>query len=157
MPIIKDFPVRYGRIYKVVLALVMPSLLIVPFIFLMIRFKELDEWKVWFTIYTFLGAIIGLSIWLALRLYPKALFCISHQEISLVFNRDNLFAPSDFTFNITDISAFKEGIIGTDSYYIFETKNPNRKFQVSAISYKVEDMLDFNEAMADISEMVNGA
>ena len=153
---IKEFPVRYGRTYKVVLALVLPSLLIIPFIFLMIGFKELKEWQEWTIIYTFLGAVIGLSIWLSLRVYPKALFCISRHEISLVFDHDYLLAPSDFTFNVEDITAFKEGTIGTDSYYIFETRNPHRKFQISSVSYKVEDMLDFNEAMAEIGEMVNG-
>lgn len=152
----KEFPVRYGRTYKVVLALVMPCLLIVPFIFFMQRFKSMEEWEVWVIIYTFLGAVIGLSIWLALRAYPKAVFCISREEISLVFNHDYLLAPNDFTFKVEDITAFREGTIGTDSYYIFETQNPARKFQVSATSYKVKDMLDFNEAMVEISEMVNG-
>ena len=153
---IKEFPVRYGRNYKVVLAIILPCLLIVPFIFLMQKFKSMEEWEVWVVIYTFLGAIIGLSVWLVLRIYPKTIFCIRYNEISLVFDHTNLFSPKDFTFNVEDITAFTEGTIRTDSYYIFETQNPSRKFQVSAISYKVEDMLDFNEAMVEISELVNG-
>ncbi len=156
MSVLKEFPVRYGRTYKVVLAIVLPCLLILPFIYLMLEFKSLEEWKVWVIIYVFLGAIIGLSIWLALRLYPKALFCISRDEISLVFNRDNLLAPSDFSFKVAEIIKFKQGTIGDDEYYIFTTQNPSRKFQISASSYKVEDMLDFYEAMAEIGEMVNG-
>jgi hypothetical protein len=153
---VTEFPVRFGQVYKLVLAILLPCLLMIPFIFIMTNFRSLEEWEVWVLIYSFLGIIIGLSLWLAIRSYPKALLCISHQEISLVFNRDNLLAPQDFSFNVADITAFKEGIIGTDSYYIFETKNPHRKFQVSAVSYEVEDMLDFNEAMVKISEMVNG-
>ncbi len=153
---VKEFPVRYGQVYKLVLAILLPCLLIIPFIFIMTNFRSLEEWEVWVLIYSFLGVVIGLSIWLSLNAYPKAMFCIRHKEISFVFNRDNILAPKDFSFNVSEIAFFKQGIIGGDDYYIFETQNPSRKFQVSAISYKVEDMLDFNEAMAEISEMANG-
>lgn len=149
---VKEFPVRYGHVYKVVLAILLPCFLIIPFIFIMTNFRSLEEWEVWVLIYSFLG----FSLWLALNAYPKAMFCIRQKEISLVFNRDNILAPKDFSFNVSEIAVFKLGIIGGDDYFIFETQNPSCKFQVSAISYKVEDMLDFNEAMAEISEMVNG-
>ena len=152
---IKEFQVRYGRNYKVVLTIVLPCLLIGPFIYGMQMMPEMEEWKVFVIIYAFLGVIIGFSIWLAMRVYPPTTLYINRNEISLVFNRDNLLAPSDFRFKMEDITSFTKGEIRGDEYFIFETCNPSRKFQISASTYKVEDMLDFNEAMAEISEMLN--
>lgn len=150
MDLIKDFPVRYGHTYKVVLCITLPSLLIVPFILIMSRFKSLPEWQVWTLISLFMGFIVGISLWLVFRVYPKAILNINRQEISLIFNHEQLLAPKDITFNITHIVTLEKGAIGNGDYYNFEIKNPPRKFQVSAISYKVEDLIDFYEAMAEI-------
>ena len=152
---IKTFNVRYGRNYKVVLAIVLPCLLIVPFILLMQYVKFLEEWKVWVIIYIFLGCIISLSLWLVLRVYPSTEFSIRKNEISLSFDHSNFLSPPDFSFLIADITSFTRGEIGEAEYFIFETCNPSRKFQVSASSDKVEDLLSFNEAMVEIGEMVN--
>lgn len=156
MDLIKDFPVRYGHTYKVVLCITLPSLLIVPFILLMTRFKSLPEWQVWTLISLFMVFIVGISLWLVFRVYPKAILNINRKEISLLFNHNYLLAPKDFTFNVSDIASLKKGAMGNGDYYNFEIKNPSRKFQVSAISYEVEDLIDFYEAMAEIEEMVEG-
>ena len=153
---VKTFNVRYGRNYKVVLAIVLPCLLIVPFILVMHQYPDLEEWKVWVIIYTFLGCVISLGIWLALRVYPPTELSIHKNEISLWFDHSNFLSPPDFSFQIADITSFTRGEIGEAEYFIFETRNPSRKFQVSASSDKVEDLLLFNEAMVEISEMVNG-
>lgn len=154
---VKQFPVRYGRNYKIVLAIVLPCLLIVPFILWMQNYKSIEEWKIWLIIFTFLGSVISLSLWLVLQTYPRALFSINKNEISLSFERSNFLNPSNFSFNAIDIKSFTLGEIGGDEYYIFETRNPSRKFQVSPSSRQEEDLLSFNEAMVEISEMVNKA
>ena len=151
---VKQFKVRYGRNYKVVLAIVLPNLLIAPFIWLMLRFQSLEEWKLWLIIYIFLGGLISFSIWLALRVYPSTVLSINKKEISLSFSRDNFLSPKDFSFNVSQITSFTNKEIREVEYFIFETRNPRRKFQISSSSYKVEDFLSFNEAMVEISEMV---
>lgn len=155
MDLIRDFPVRYGHTYKVVLSITLPSLLIVPFILIMSRFQSLPEWQVWTFISLFIGFIVGISLWLVFRVYPKAILNINRKEISLLFNHEYLLTPKDFTFNVSDIVSLKKGALGNGDFYNFEIKNPSRKFQVSAISYDMEDLIDFYEAMAEISEMVN--
>jgi hypothetical protein len=155
MDLIRDFPVRYGHAYKVVLSITLPSLLIVPFILIMSRFKSLPEWQVWTLISLFIGFIVGISLWLVFRVYPKAILNINRKEISLLFNHEYLLTPKDFTFNVADIVSLKKGALGNGDFYNFEIKNPSRKFQVSAISYEMEDLIDFYEAMAEIEEMVN--
>ena len=43
----RTVPVRYGRNYKVVLSIVLPGLLTVPFIGAMQLLKALPEWQLW--------------------------------------------------------------------------------------------------------------
>ncbi len=151
-----QFPVRYGRNYKVVMAIVLPCLLIWPFIEAMQLIEPLEEWLLWLSIFGFLGIIGAFSVWMAMRVYPEATLSINNDEVSLRFNASNFLSPTDFTFTIDDITFFTRGTIGSDEYYIITTRNPRRKFQLSASTYKVEDMLLFNEAMVEISEKVRG-
>lgn len=153
--IAREFPVRYGRTYKVVLALTLPSLLIIPFILVLSRFKDLPEWQIWTFIILILGSVIGLSLWLVSNVYPKAIISIGKQEINLVFNKEKLLSPSDFSFMVSDIVNFKAGAIGSGNYYNFETQNPRRKFQISALSYEEGDLIAFDEAISLIDELVN--
>ncbi|MGE0635698.1 MAG: hypothetical protein AB7P01_04600 [Bacteroidia bacterium] len=152
----KTFPVRYGRNYKVVMAIVLPCLLIWPFIEALQLLKPLEEWQLWLSIFAFLGIVSAFSVWLAMRVYPPAFMSIDKDRISLTFDAGNFLSPSDFTFLISDITAFTRGEVGSDEYYIITTQNPRRKFQLSASTYSVEDMLLFNEAMVEISEKVRG-
>jgi hypothetical protein len=150
MDLIRDFPVRYGHTYKVVLCITLPTLLIVPFILIMSRFKSLPEWQVWTLISLFIGFIVGISLWLVFRVYPKAILKINRKEISLLFNHEYLLTPQDFTFNVSDIVSLKKGALGNGDFYNFEIKNPSRRFQISAISYEMEDLIDFYESMMEI-------
>ncbi len=154
---LKQFSVRYGRNYKVVLAIVLPCLLIVPFIFIMQALKFIEEWKVWFIIIGFLGGIIGLALWLAFRVYPSATLGINKNEISLSFKQTGFLSPVDFSFGIPDIISFTRNETGGGVYFLFKTQKPFRKFQVSSSSNSIEDTISFNEVMFEISEMVNSA
>jgi len=152
---VKQFPVRYGRNYKVVLAIVLPGLLTIPFILWMQKYPNLAEWEIWLFIISFLGVIISTSLWLSMRVYPPCIFSINNQVVSLSFSRRNLLSPSDFSFNVADITSFTRGEIRGDEYFVFEIQQPACKFQVSAYAYTVESKLSFNEAMVEISELVN--
>lgn len=152
----QTFPVRYGRNYKVILSIVLPCLLIAPFIYAMKQIQPMEEWLLWVSIFGFLGIIGAFSVWLATRVYPEATLTINNNQVSLKFNASNFLAPSDFSFNIHDITFFTRGSIRGDEYYIITTQKPRRKFQLSASTYKVEDLLLFNQAMAEISEKVRG-
>ena len=154
---LKQFSVSYGRNYKVVLAIVLPCLLIVPFIFLMQALKFLEEWKIWVIIFSFLGGIIALALWLVFRVYPSAILSINKNEISLSFKQTSFLSPSDFSFCISDIISFTSNETGGDVYFLFKTQKPFRKFQVSSSSNSIEDVISFNEVMVEISEMINNA
>ncbi|HLF46851.1 MAG TPA: hypothetical protein VI548_10525 [Chitinophagaceae bacterium] len=136
------------------MAIVLPNLLIAIFIWLMLRFQSLEEWKLWLIIFIFLGGLISFSIWLALRVYPPTVLSINKNEIRLSFAPGNFLIPKDFSFNVSQITTFNSKEIRGDEYFIFEVRNPRRKFQISSSSYKVKDFLSFNEVMVEISEMV---
>ncbi len=152
----KTFPVRYGRNYKVVLAIVLPGLLTWPFIEAMQLVNPEPEWLLWVTIFSFLGVISILGVWLAKRVYPATSLSIDNDKVSLKFDPSNFLSPTDFTFTIADITSFTRGEIWGSEYFIFVTQNPKRKFQLSASTFKVEDLVSFTEAMAEISEKVRG-
>lgn len=153
---VKEFQIRYGRFYKIIIAIILPSFLIAPFILLLHRFgKSFEEWQVWITIFSFLGFIILLSIWLVFQVYPMAILSINKNELSLTFKQQFSLLNTNFTFTIEDITDFKELEIAGAAYFVFETRNPTRKFQISALRNTVDDILLFNEAMAEISEMLS--
>jgi hypothetical protein len=149
----KQLSVRYGRNYLVVLAIVCPSLLIIPFIFILTLFPHLAEWQIWVTIFTFIASIIALSFWLIFNIYPIAVLNIRNAEISLTFKRSRLFGPASFSFYSSDIKQIKEYTMGSANYIIVETANPSRKFQISASSYKPEDILEFESALSALQEL----
>jgi hypothetical protein len=149
----KQFSVRYGRNYLIVLAIVCPSLLIIPFIFIMTLFPDLAEWQIWVTIFTFIASIIALSFWLVFNIYPIAVINIRNAEISLTFKRSRLFGPASFSFYSYDILQIKEHTIGSATYFMVETTNPSRKFQISAKSYSLEDSLEFESALFALQKL----
>jgi hypothetical protein len=151
----KQFSVRCGNTYKVVLAIILPCILIVPFIFLMQNYKPMAELKAWFIVFAFLGVLIFSSKWLALKIYPTAVLSISKNEISLVFDSGNFLSPSNFSFNFSDINSLTSEKIMDGKYFTFQTKNPVRNFQVSLSTNDIDDLLSFIQAMAEINEIVN--
>jgi hypothetical protein len=146
--------VRYGRNYQIILGIVLPCLLIIPFIFVMQAFKTLDEWKVWTIIFLFLGAIASLCLCIVLSAYPPAILSVENKIISLSFERKTLFGRSDFTFNVADITSLNRKEIGTTEYVVFTIKHPVKKFQVSPRSYDWDDDLKFSTAMDEIANML---
>lgn len=120
-------------------------------------FKPLPAWLVLFIIFAFLGGLILLVLWLVKSVYPKAILSLNENEISLRFKQGNFLSPADFSFNASNVTSFETGDLSGDDYMRFKLNNPMRKFQLSAGARGVEEYLAFNEAMVEISEMVNSA
>ena len=145
---------RYGQNYKVGLAIVLPSLLLIPFIYFMAEFNSIHEWLLWLIIFGFLGFVISFSMWLVFRVYPLATLIINQNEISLLFKRSGFPGPSNFSFFIIDVDSFSQNEIGGREYFIIETRSPFRKFQISSASNSLDDILSFEEARVLLGEMV---
>jgi hypothetical protein len=47
----------------------------------------------------------------------------------------------------------KEHTIGSATYFMVETTNPSRKFQISAKSYSLEDSLEFESALFALQKL----
>lgn len=153
-----EYPLRYGRNYKVVLAIILPCLLIIPFVFLMQNevLKFLAEWQIWTIVFLFLGLLIALCLLLVLSVYPAAVLVISGDELSIQFERRYWFSPANFSFKFDEIVSFTSNFIGTDEYFIIKTKNPSRTFQISVISRSIEDIDSFGKVTMLINAHLNG-
>lgn len=151
----KQYQVRYGQAYKIVIAAVLPSLSLVPFIWLMRFFASSNEWMQYLTIFAFLAAFILFTVWLVLIIYPKAILSVDEKEIKLHFTENTFLKPDDFNVRIGDITYVTPYKIAGNDFIVFKIKNPSRKFQLSAISYNTEEYVGFNTAMNKIRELVN--
>ncbi|MCW5908599.1 MAG: hypothetical protein KIS94_12125 [Chitinophagales bacterium] len=152
----QQFPVRYGQIWKVVVAMVAPPLVTVaPFVQAMRQLPSLPEWAVYAVIFAFLGLLFSFTLWLVLSIYPKALLQIGDDEIYLIFDASNWLHPRDFSIkmnNITYMSA--QDAVVTDSVQL-KAKNPYRRFRLSARSYNADDYAAFNEAVELLRGKIN--
>lgn len=151
---LKEIQVRYGQVYTLIPAIIGPALLVVPFILLMQKFHNLSDWKVWLIILSFLGALIFITLQLVLRVYPRAILSIHNHRIQLNFKTSIIPWPSTFSFPLSDILSLTRHEIGEDEYYVVRTKNPNRKFQVSAASGSLEDTASFREFFEWVNEQI---
>ena len=142
-----SYPVRYGRNYRVVLAIVLPALSIVPFIFIMRLFTFENELQEYIAIYLFLAVLAVCTLWLVKNIYPKAIVGVQGEQISIHFPEHNFLSPANFSFQISDITSHTIGSIGTDEYLLLELKNPPRKFQISPRSYSEEDTDAYNSVV----------
>jgi hypothetical protein len=151
----KQYTVRYGHVYKIIVAIIGLSLSILPFIWLMRLYVKVNEWQTYVIIFAFLAILFLITIWVVLRIYPKTILYIDKKEISLSFTEYSFLKPDDFSVKIKDITYLTPlKITGNDSV-IFITKNPSRKFRLSAPSYNSLEYEEFNIAMTEIREMVN--
>ncbi len=147
-----EFNVRIGRNYKIVLAIVLPCLLIVPFIFILRGYGPLEEWSVWVIIFVFLAILMSLCLWLVLHLYPKAAISFRQNGMTIQFQKQVFYRRANISVNFSEIISFTNHQLGGDEYYMVKTKNPKRKFQLSPVSDSVNDLLAFEQAMLQIAE-----
>ena len=149
-----EFSVRIGRNYKIVLAITLPCLLIVPFIFILQWYHPKEEWSVWVIIFIFLAMLITLCLWLVLRLYPKAIIRFGQDGIEIQFQKQVFYRRANISLNFSDIISFTNRQLGGDEYYVVKTKNPKRKFQLSPVSDSENNLLAFEQAMLQIAEKI---
>ncbi len=146
-----EFPARVGQIYKVVLAIALPCLLIVPFIYFLQYARIKEEWSVWVVIIVFLAMLITISLWLVLISYPKVVISIQETTIDIRFKKQLFFSRKKSCIHFSDIISFTNKQLGGDEYFVIKMKNPNRKLQISASSNNEHDLVAFERAMLQIA------
>lgn len=126
-----------------------------PFIWLMRLYVKVNVWQTYVIIFAFLALLFLSVIWVVLRIYPNAILYINEKELNLSFTEYSFLKPDDFSVKITDIIYLTPlKITGNDSG-VFKTKNPSRKFRLSATSYNPQEYEEFNIAMSEIWEILN--
>ncbi len=137
--------------------MVLPSFTVFPFIWLMTLYAPPGDWLQYFIILAFLACVILLALWLVFKVYPKAILSIDENEISLCFGGTGFLQPDDFSVNMKDIIYMTPNEITGNEYIYFKTKNPPRKFYVSARTYNIQEIVEFNTAIAEIRETIDAA
>ena len=151
----KQYPVRYGRYIRVVIAIVLPCFIILPFIEVMQLFKPLEDWLAYVLIYAFLACLIFFVLRLVKIIYPPAVLSVGKKQLNIRFTAIYFLRPADFTIHVSDIKSFTCGNLGDAEYMRFETQSRPRKFQLSARSSSEMDLAAFKEALIEVSEMIN--
>ena len=146
-PSVRSLTVRFGRNHHVVLAIVMPPLLIAPFIIVLRYFGPWPEWLLWTVISMFSIAVMASSVWLAMRVYPQATITFLGDRRQVEFETKGFPGPRDFTFGLSDIRSVKRRTIMGVPYHVFTLRN-GRVFQLSPVVAGSEDLHElFDEEM----------
>ncbi|MFM7195620.1 MAG: hypothetical protein ACKOYP_12690 [Bacteroidota bacterium] len=141
----KRLTVRYGRNHHVLLAIVMPPLLIAPFIFALRYFGPWPEWLVWILVSGFSIGVMGSVVWLAKRVYPQASVDIEGGSFTVTFEKSGFPGPSGFSFERTDIKTARRKTIAGIPYYVFTLHN-GKVFQLSPVVAGSDDLHELFDA-----------
>ena len=153
----KQCTVRYIRIYKIVLALVLPSFSIIPFIRLMHLYAPAGDWLQYFIILIFLACLISFSVWLVFMFNPKGILTVDENEIGICFGGTGWLQPDDFTVRISDITYISPYQVAGNDFVSIATEKPSRRFRLAARSYEIDESVEFNEAISEIRDKVDPA
>jgi hypothetical protein len=146
--------VRYGRNHQVIIALILPCLLIAPFILLQKHFAPDAGTTGFITVLLFSASMIGLSVWLSLRVYPQALFTVDGTQCRLTFSKEKILQPADRVFQWSEINTFTRQTIGGMPYYMVELRPPGGKFQISPAKNTWEDLRRFELTMKRLARQI---
>ncbi|MBM3178271.1 MAG: hypothetical protein FJZ78_09715 [Bacteroidetes bacterium] len=149
----KKILVRAGKLKFLFPAMVLPSLLVVPFIFILRMIKPEDEWLVWVVIFSFLGALVAMVILLASRVYSPAEVIIKEKTIEVKFMSPGNWVMRDVTFPISDLKSVVERPVGDYKFLDVSVRISQLRFQIGPAKNKIEDLLAFEELVALLSEI----
>lgn len=153
----QEFTLRFSRTYPIILAIVLPCLLIVPFIFLMATyFPDLSEGAALTVIFTFMGVMLGIVFLLIKLSIPKVKVTVYADSLQFRFISSSPFGPGDFRLRLADIKA---GFVhdGEGGPYIsLRCRTRPRRFNLSAVSSKEKDQEHFVEFAGRLAEVWEG-
>lgn len=140
--------VREGHAWPVVVALILPSVTLIPLgIFLMIRMNL--ESEVWIYFYSFLmiGAVVGISLAIIFLLFPKVAIKNEVSSIAIEYLDKNLFGYKYFYIEKADLEITGRSDKFNYLYYRFKDKKSGRRFQISPVKANEEDLLAYFECL----------
>ncbi len=141
------FRVRLAQAWKVVLAIVLPSLLILPGIFLLAKIRGLPESVVFGAITVMVFGLCGASIWLVFRSIARVDYSIEGMQHRVDVVRPNFLTVGSFDFATEEVTGFQVGRSNERLYFTLMLRGYPGKFSINAASDRPEDVAEFEELM----------
>jgi hypothetical protein len=153
----ETYTVRFPNFNKIVWAIILPPLLIWPFIELMIKYApNLNEWESYLIIFAFLGLIILVVLYLAIRQSsPIVNVSIENGILQFHFPYRNLWGTSSFEIKVEEIQNFSIEESWPDYYFTIKCSRAPYRFNISADSRSVESAKQFGKLIVLVAEEVD--
>lgn len=149
-----QYNVFYNKTMNIVLALILPSFVIPPFIYLMAHYlPNLPDWVIVPCIFLLLGIVILLSFRLVKSLNKQAMLTLNNDGFVIDFVETNKATPPSFEVKSYEIVKCKPVIKSNNIYMSLETSVAPYTFNICATSREQDDIVNFLTLMRKISEM----
>ena len=114
--------VRGGNFKRMFIALFLPSLFILPFIFILRHLPFDEEWKVWTSIFSFIIPYLFVSVYCGLQFFRKGIIIIYEKEVEVKFNSTLVRDSSVLLIPINERQKIVEKeIFGSSYYHLFNS------------------------------------
>ena len=146
----QSYTLRFTQNYRIVLAIILPCLGIIPFILVMATwFPNLPEGSALTVIYLFLGLCIAATFFLIKKSMPRVQVQLKGEKLSFRFMDHYAFSPSAFELDITDIRGISFGYL--NDHFSLKTARYPYRFNLSRASKKEEDGQQFYDFLETIA------
>ena len=155
LPDKRIFRVRLAQAWKVVFALVLPSLLVVPGIWGLAQFRGLSEAMVGVAITVMVLAVCGASVWLVFRAIPHVDYSVEGERHQVEVLRPNFLSVRSFSFGIGEVTGFEVGQAEGKLYFTLTVRGYPGKFSINADSNREGDVEKFRELLLLVAERLD--
>ncbi len=152
----KKYKINYNKTINIVLALILPSLTIIPVLVLLAMYmSHLPDWGVGSIIAFFMVGIGLYTFYIIKKISPKGILTLRDDGFVVEFSETGFFVPGPFEIKIKDITNFFAEGNNAGYYMSFTTDIYPAKFNIGSVSKKEEDLASFTELMGAIAVMID--
>lgn len=141
--------------WKVVLAMVLPPLLILPGIWLLAQFRGLPEAVVGGVITVMVLSVCGAAIWLVFRSIPHVDYSVEGERHQVEVLRPTFLSVRSFGFDIGEVTGFQVGQSKGRLYFTVMLCGYPGKFSINAASDRAEDVARFEKLLRLIAAQLD--
>ncbi|HLP50785.1 MAG TPA: hypothetical protein VK154_07870 [Chitinophagales bacterium] len=151
----REYKLRMVQKGKVVVAIVLPAVLILPLVYVTTKYPAMPAWLLISLIVAAMGAMIALVLWLIKRVAPKVLVRVSKEGLQVEFIIKGFLMPANFAINWNQLTNFWYDEYEGAWFMSFETNTRPAAFQLSPVSNNEGDVEIFAEALDDVIRRVD--
>lgn len=151
----QEYKLRMVQKGKVVVAIVLPAVLILPLVYVTTKYPAMPAWLLISLIVAAMAAMITLVLWLIKRVAPKVLVRVSKEGLQVEFITKGYLMPADFTISWNQLTNFWYDEYDGAWFMSFETNTRPTAFQLSPVSNNEGDVEVFAEALDDVIRRVD--